>query len=684
MKPTPFITLFLLVSFLTSCAPGAAAPALPKETPILQSTLPATLTPMPTQTQLQATPTALYTPIPLSSEDEAAYQQALKDIPVYRQGDMQLTLQDENGRPLSGYQVKYRQIDHDFLFGGVADSYYASELKQAGINTMTVYMDWRWIEPQIRQFDLDFTNYWLGIDELKSGGMSIKTNNLFNTSEEDMASYFRGVSYDEFLTRLYNHVATTVKRFAPSVDDWEAILEPNFGNHNPLNLSKDQYYRAISTSIRAIRDNDPTAIVEINFSYPCGGLDWLDDYQIVQEMLDRKIDFDVIGLQLYYNTSTQDGTVMPNRSLSELSACYDKYEKMLAPYGKRVVGSEFSVPSQLPSGRLGYWNVPWSEDTQAQYLTTAYTLFFSKPSNMGLVWWNTLEPSSFIYQGGLIREDGTPKKAFYALQNLIDSWTTTGEGTTNANGALSFRGFGGNYEVEIVNPANGESMVTQVHITEQKESSQSISFVSSNWFTDQRATLEKLVAYWQSSADAARVQKGKDYLALVDHHIQAGEWALAKQTLAAELDELAITTEIVIPMDQLIPVEDISGGGVTTENGSYLLWGAGTIHYPYKFPAGTVSVEIKAHAHNESGESPIMVAGVGANYSQIWKVTNEQSQTYTFTTSTDGHEQDLTIRFPYDDQIYAQINQQNGNVGELKLFVDEVRLIIKSTEIPKK
>jgi endo-1,4-beta-xylanase len=675
-----YVLIFLLViSFLASCAPQAAAPIAVTESTNPQATLPATLTPIPTQAQTQATPTALYAPISLSAEDEAAYQQALKDIPVYRQGNLLLTLVDTNGNPLSGYQVNYRQTSHDFLFGGVAYPYYATSLQQAGMNTITEYMGWNWIEPEMGNFTLDFANYWLGIDELKSGGMFIKTNVVYDTGE--LAPYYQGVAYDEFLSRLYNHVATTVKRFAPDVDDWEAVLEPNFGNHNPMNLTKDQYYEAISTSIRAIRDNDPTAWVEINFGYNCGGIDWLDNTKIIQEMLDRKIDFDVIGLQFYDNATTLDGTVMPKRSLSELSACYDQYETLLAPYGKRVVGSEFSVPSDLPDGQLGYWNVPWSEESQAQYLTTAYTIFFAKQHNLGLVWWNTVEPSPHVYQGGIVKQDGTPKKAYYALQNLINSWTTTGTGTTDSNGSLTFRGFGGNYELEIMNSATGESMVTQAHITEQKENSQTVSFVGSNWLTDQRTTLEKLVTYWQEKGDASLAQKGKDYLALVDHHVQVGEWNLAKQTLSAALEDLAITTEILVPMDQLIPVKDKSDSGVTTENGSYLLWGAGTIHYPCEFPTGTVTVEIKAHAHNTAGESPIMVAGVGANYSQVWQVANEQSQEYTFTTITSGNEKDLTIRFPYDEQIYNRINQQNGNVGELKLYVDEVRLIIKTTQI---
>ena len=298
-------SLLLVIGLLTSCTPSTAAPTVVIESTISQSTLPPTLTPIPTQTQLQVAPTVPYTPIPLSAEDEAAYQQALKDIPVYRQGNMHLTLVDVNGNPLSGYQVNYRQTRHDFLFGGVANPFYANSLQQAGMNTITEYMGWNWIEPELGKFTLDFANYWLGIDELKSGGMFIKTNVVYDTGE--LPPYYLDVTYDEFLIRLYNHVATTVKRFAPQVDDWEAVLEPNFGNHNPMNLTKDQYYEAISTSIRAIRENDPTAWVEINFGYNCGGIDWLDNAAIIQEMLDKQIDFDVIGLQFYDNATTVDG-----------------------------------------------------------------------------------------------------------------------------------------------------------------------------------------------------------------------------------------------------------------------------------------------------------------------------------------------------------------------------------------
>jgi len=684
MKRKTLLTIIfaiILVSCSPAVAPASTQASIPIATITAASTLPPTLTPAPTLAQSQATPTAFYTPIELSSEDNEAFQKALSDIPLYRQGDIQINVQDEKGNPLSGYQVKYRQTTHDFLFGGISNNYDTARVMQAGLNSWSVQMSWYWIQPEYKKFDLDFTNYWLGIDELKTGDMKVRAQGFFDFADGEFPPFYGNVPYDEFLKRLYEHEAATVKRFAPSVDNWEAVLEPNFGNHNPLNLTKDEYYKAIATSIQAIRDNDPTATIEINFSYPCGGIDWQNNFQMAQEMLDRNVDFDTLGLQFYYNAYIgAGGYQMPKMSLSEMSACYDKYEAMLTLHGKKIVGSEFSVPSEAPAGQTGYWNIAWSEDTQAQYLATAYTIFFSKPSNLGLVWWNTVEPSPFVYHGGLVRDDGTPKKSYYTLQRLTEGWTTTGEGITDSNGVTTFRGFGGDYEIEIVNPNSGERMVTQVHVTEQNSTSETVEFAPNNLLLQKKANLEQLVSYWESKSEQSLVQNGKDYLALVNHHIQNSEWTLAEQTVNTALDDLAIQTEIIVPINKLVPVGYQDGS--VMENGSALMWGSTTLHFPYDFPSGTVTVEIKAHGQNEKGESPMMVSGVGVNYSQVWKVENIRSEIYSYTALTTGNEQDFTIRFPYIDKIYKSITAQNGNVGELKLYIDEVKLIIKTAEVP--
>lgn len=692
------ILLVLFSAILASCSSGVrptpiGVPAMEKNTmtaPPPTSTLPPTLTPIPGGTQAQITPTLMYAPVELSASDHAVYQKALNAIPIYRQGDLQIKLLDENGQPLSNYQVEYRQVSHDFNFGSVIYPARIGEIRKAGINYWDFEMQWQWIQPQEDHYTFDFINYWQSPGEIKSDNFKTMASAfvLFSPTENgrEIQPYWRGISFDEFQEKLYKYVSATVRVFGPMIDVWEGISEPNFQYRNPLGLTKEQYYQSIATANRAIRENDPAAIIEINLGVPCGQIAWESDLEITQGLLDRSIDFDQIGLQFYNNGYVNNGFYFGKDSLESMSACWDAYEKMLAPYGKKLNMTEMSVPSGHRGVELGYWNTPWTEDTQAQYLELFYTTFFAKPTNTGLSWYFTIDTPNdkdafVMYKGGLIRDDGTPKKSFYTLQRLIEQWTTMGIGETAQDGTFAFRGFGGEYEIRVSNPNTGESMTAQVHVTEQKSTIETITFNPNLQLLEQKEKLEKLAGYWEGQADTERIQKGQDFLALVNHHLQNSEWTLAGQTLSAGLDELAITTEMTIPLEKFTLANQERDYPIM-DGGRAVIWGADTLHLDYDFPPGTVSVEVLAHAQMEKGESPYMVTGVGANYSEIWKVENSAPQAYVYTVSASGREKVLTIRFPYIDRVNDSVIAQNGEVGELKLFVDKVKLTIKTTEIP--
>ena len=136
----------------------------------------------------------------------------------------------------------------------------------------------------------------------------------------------------------------------------------------------------------------------------------------------------------------------------------------------RVHITEFSVPSAHLEGREGYWGEDWDEDLQATYLRAAYTIFFSKPKVQSITWWEAYDTlGTFVYHGGLCSETLQPKKAYYVLKDLIKSWTTTGTGVTDEKGQVSFRGFGGTYEVIISDPETGLSKKQKVTVEEQND-----------------------------------------------------------------------------------------------------------------------------------------------------------------------------------------------------------------------
>lgn len=68
------------------------------------------------------------------------------------------------------------------------------------------------------------------------------------------------------------------------------------------------------------------------------------------------------------------------------------------------------------------------------------------------------------YYGGLLRFDLSPKPAYHTIKNLIHNvWHTEEAVVTDENGACSFRGFYGEYELEI--DVNGKTVKKTVSLS---------------------------------------------------------------------------------------------------------------------------------------------------------------------------------------------------------------------------
>ena len=103
-------------------------------------------------------------------------------------------------------------------------------------------------------------------------------------------------------------------------------------------------------------------------------------------------------------------------------------------------------------------------------MKAAYTIFFSKPEVQSITWWDAYDTlGTFVYHGGLCSQNLEPRKAYYALKDLIKGWTTSGMGFTDEKGLISFRGFGGTYEVLVTDPETGLSKRQEITIEEQKD-----------------------------------------------------------------------------------------------------------------------------------------------------------------------------------------------------------------------
>jgi len=102
------------------------------------------------------------------------------------------------------------------------------------------------------------------------------------------------------------------------------------------------------------------------------------------------------------------------------------------------------------------------EAIQAEIIKTLYSIWFSHPNMEQIIYWNLVDGYAAFapqgdmtagenyYYGGLLRFDMTPKPAYYTIKNLIEKeWHTEEDMVSDQNGTGTFRGFYGEYDVEI-------------------------------------------------------------------------------------------------------------------------------------------------------------------------------------------------------------------------------------------
>lgn len=162
-------------------------------------------------------------------------------------------------------------------------------------------------------------------------------------------------------------------------------------------------------------------------------------FQLLKRLISEGLKIDRIGLQCHINDSFN------YKNLYDAERFYsilDTYATLKKP----LVLSEIGLSCE-------------DEEAQAMAAERLYKICFSHESMSGIFWWN-LDDNGILTEsqreaagenlpyGGLVR-NGREKKAYKVLDNLINhEWTTCGSAICEDN-KLKFRGFYGEYEIEV-------------------------------------------------------------------------------------------------------------------------------------------------------------------------------------------------------------------------------------------
>ena len=136
---------------------------------------------------------------------------------------------------------------------------------------------------------------------------------------------------------------------------------------------------------------------------------------------------------------------------------------LYARLGKPLQVTEITIPA--------YSDENEDEAIQAEIIENLYPIWFSHPAIEQIIYWNLVDGYAYVssndpikiresqgdmtrgenyYRGGLLRFDMSPKPAYNVIKRLItEVWHTEEQSVTNELGGVSFRGFYGDYTVEI-------------------------------------------------------------------------------------------------------------------------------------------------------------------------------------------------------------------------------------------
>lgn len=262
---------------------------------------------------------------------------------------------------------------------------------------------------------------------LERAGITPKGHPLVWFHEASVPDWIRDLPYDGVKAALRQRILEITRYYGNRMPYYDVINEAHgipWGNE--LDYNSEQFLDLTRMACDIAREGNGQTQRIINScclwarQVALFGPPMQSPYQYIKACLQAEIPFEIIGLQLYYR----------DQDMFEIDRMLDRF----TTFGKPIHITEMSTSSstglhensQLGEAR-GLWHAPWSEIIQADWVESVYTLAYSKPNYEAVTWWDLSDQNTFWPFGGLLNAANQPKKAYYRLKALKQSWGLASE-----------------------------------------------------------------------------------------------------------------------------------------------------------------------------------------------------------------------------------------------------------------
>ena len=390
----------------------------------------------------------------------------------HRMSTARIRVTDPAGNPLKQQKIRFRLVNHEFLFGcGAFDvmplvnekPYPGIGLDQDSVKAEKAFFRDR-VDKWLSAFNYGTIPFYWGRYEpveghpeqesrmntaafLNEHGVKVKGHPLcWHTVCADwLMKYDNKTILEKQLARIRRDVSA----FRGVVDIWDVINEvvimPIF----------DKYDNAVTRICRdlgrvglvkevfaAARDANPDATLLIN------DFNLSDSYQIlIDGCLNAGVSIDAIGLQTHQHQGYKG-----KAWLEEVLERFSVFGLPLHFTENTLVSGHLMPPEivDLNDYQVDEWpSTPEGEERQEKEWKEMYEFLFAHPLVEAITGWDFADGAWLHAPSGLIRQDNTEKPAFRTLKRLIhEEWTTDETVTTDADGYAEICGFRGEYQAE--------------------------------------------------------------------------------------------------------------------------------------------------------------------------------------------------------------------------------------------
>lgn len=356
-------------------------------------------------------------------------------IEQLRKGDARIIVRDASGQPIDGAVVNATQTSKSFPFGSV--------ISQQGLGNQT-YLDffaehfnYAVAENAMKWYSthpFPGANFYANADALlafcQANGIPMRGHTVFWAPSQWPPDWVQNLFGDDLRNAVYERIEQIVGRYAGQLTHWDVNNEMVHG---------DFYASRLGDGIRVemfqrVKSRDPNALTFVN-DYNIITANDTDEYinQIIQLQNDGA-PIDAIGVQGHFS-----GSVNPESVLLKLN--------QLAALGKPIWVTEFDIDTPNLTAR-------------ANGVEDLYRAAYSHPSVDGIIMWGFWEGTHWRDNSHLVDLDWTVNAAGERYFQIMDEWTTQATGSTAADGAWEFRGFHGDYDIEV--EVNGQIYASQL------------------------------------------------------------------------------------------------------------------------------------------------------------------------------------------------------------------------------